>query len=142
MMNNPSSFVETLKSFSSRINGVGQRQIDKIKSLKEKEKGQLENISGVSPAAASMYNWVNCTLNLYEVHKKVEPLKKKVEAMTKKLAQLREALKETEIVLEKLNKELTDLNENRTKKQTRLDELTLQVKYIETRRFIYTYIFF
>ena len=39
-----------------------------------------------------MYTWVKATVNLYDVHKKVEPLKSKLEAMTTKSKLLKEEL--------------------------------------------------
>jgi dynein heavy chain len=40
---------------------------------------RLEEITSVSKAAAGLYTWVQSTVNLYEVHKKVEPLKLRLE---------------------------------------------------------------
>ena len=57
--------------------------------------------------------WVKSTVNLYEVHKKVEPLKDKLEKMTKRSIQLKEELAKTESELETLNRDLADLDDNR-----------------------------
>ena len=94
---------------------------------------RLDEIASVSKAAAGLLGWVKASVNLYEVHKKVEPLKNKLDAMTKKLAQLNEELKETNALIDRLNKDLGDLEENRSKKQARLDDLTEQATKMEKK---------
>jgi hypothetical protein len=43
---------------------------------------RFSEIGNISAAAAGLASWVKATVNLFEVHKKVTPLKKKVEEMT------------------------------------------------------------
>jgi len=53
------------------------------------------------------------TLNLYDINKKVEPMKKKVTEMTKKSELNQADLDATESLLERLNNELSVLNDNK-----------------------------
>jgi hypothetical protein len=46
----------------------------------------MKRIREISSAADNIYQWLVNTLNLYDINKKVEPMKKKVAEMTKKLA--------------------------------------------------------
>jgi len=84
----------------------------------------MKRIKEVSSAAENIYQWLLNTLNLYDINKKVEPMKKRVAEMTKKLAQLQADLEETEKLLDRLNSELNLLNENKRIKQAQLDELS------------------
>jgi len=124
MMNNPRMFVEELKKFSNRIGNVGERTIQRIRNLNNKEAENMKRIKEVSSAAENIYQWLLNTLNLYDINKKVEPMKKRVAEMTKKLAQLQADLEETEKLLDRLNSELNLLNENKRIKQAQLDELS------------------
>lgn len=98
--------------------------INKINKIASDPNNRIDEIKSISSAAAGLYGWVRSTVNLYEVHKKVNPLKKKVEEMTIKQQQLQEDLSKTEQLLKDLDSQLTELNINREKKQAILDELT------------------
>lgn len=93
----------------------------------------MNRIKEISSAAFNIYSWLQNTLNLYDINKKVEPMKKKVLEMTKKLNQLQQDLEATESLLERLNSDLTVLNENKRIKQAQLDELSNQAELMEKR---------
>lgn len=117
MINNPSTFIETLKSFGSKISRITQRQVDRVKNYEKNL--DLEKLPQLSEACMGLYSWIQSTCQFYEVNKQVTPLKSRVEELTKKLQSLRDELKETETLLEKLNKDLKELQENQTKKQVK-----------------------
>ena len=48
----------------------------------------MKRIKDISGAADNIYQWLKNTLNLYDVNKKVEPMKKKVGEMEKRKNQL------------------------------------------------------
>ncbi len=85
MMNNPAKFVDELKKFSNKIGNVSGKTIDRIRNIDTKEAETVKRIKEVSSAADNIYQWLKNTLNLYDVNKKVEPMKKKVAEMTKRL---------------------------------------------------------
>jgi len=88
MMANPAKFVDELKRFSNRIGSVTDKTINRIRNLSNKEQEGLARIKDVSSACEQIYNWLMSTLKLYDINKKVEPMKKRVAEMTKKLDQL------------------------------------------------------
>lgn len=55
MMNNPRQFVEELKKFSNRIGNVGERTIQKIRNLNNKEAENMKRIKEISSAADNIY---------------------------------------------------------------------------------------
>ena len=85
MMNNPARFVDELKRFSNRIGSVTEKTIQKIRNLMAKEQEGMNRIKEVSSACEQIFNWLQSTVKLYDINKKVEPMKRKVAEMTKKL---------------------------------------------------------
>lgn len=124
MLGDPRALINALKNYGDRIAKVSKSQIEKIKTIMQNPDNRLDEIQAVSKAAGGMFTWVKSTVNLYEVHKRVEPLKNRLEQMSKKAAELKSDLALTEQTIESLNKELADLEENRAKKQARLEDLT------------------
>lgn len=112
-MNNPAKFVDELKRFSNRIGNVTEKTIGRIRNLSNKEAEGLGRIRDVSSACEQIYNWLQSTLKLYDINKKVEPMKRRVTEMTKKLNQLSLDLQATETLLERLTSELKELNDNK-----------------------------
>jgi dynein heavy chain len=133
MMASPNKFVDELKKFSNKIGNVPEKTIGKIRNIINKESDKLKRMKEVSTSADNIYGWLQNSLNLYDINKKVEPMKKKVAEMTKKLIQLQSDLEATESLLERLNSELNLLNENKKIKQAQLDELTNQAQLMERR---------
>lgn len=68
-----------MKTYGDRIGKVTRNQIDKVKAIIANPENRLDEIQSISKAAGGMYTWVKATVNLYDVHKKVEPLKNKLE---------------------------------------------------------------
>lgn len=98
-----------------------------VKRVREKVEDKTmsdEAIQSASSAAYSLFKWIKSTLNLYGVHKQVEPLQQRVDEMIMKSNKLEKDLQTTEELLTNLNKELQVLNENRTEQQGILDQLT------------------
>lgn len=81
MMNDPGKMLQKLQTYSERIGSVTAGQITKIKKIIDNKENRLDQIKSVSEPAEGLYKWSLATLNLYEVNKKVEPLKKKVEML-------------------------------------------------------------
>lgn len=85
MLGDPRSLLKALMNYGDRINKVTKGQIEKVKSIIANPDNRLEAIDTISAAAGGLLKWVKATVNLYEVHKKVEPLKIKLAQMTIKL---------------------------------------------------------
>lgn len=92
MLGNPSQLISALKTYGDKIGKVTRNQIEKVRAIIANPENRLDEIHSISKAAGGMYTWVKSTVNLYDVHKKVEPLKAKLEAMTNKSKQLKEEL--------------------------------------------------
>lgn len=82
MLNDPGKLIQNLQSYDKQIHKVKDVHINKINKITSDPANRFAEINTISAAAAGLYGWVRCTVNLYEVHKKVTPLKKKVEEMT------------------------------------------------------------
>lgn len=87
----------------------------------------------ISKSAYNLLMWLKAMTKLYDVFKEVEPLKQQVDLMTKKAQKMQQELEETNKLLDGLNKQLHEANENRIKKQARLDELTEQATTMKRR---------
>lgn len=133
LLNNPQKLLNDLKGYGDKISKVTKNQIEKVRNIMNNPENRLDDIQSVSKAAANLLTWVKSTNNLYDVNKKVEPLKNKLEQMNKKSAQLKEELAATKAQLETLQKDLAELDDNRQKKQARLDDLTHQANLMERR---------
>jgi len=134
LLSDPKGLQNALVNYATtRINYIRPTHVEKVKKFIAEKQEDFNRLASVSKAADSLYQWVSATINFYEVHRKVEPLKKNVEQMRKKALALREELMETEVVLEQLNRDLYDLNENREKKQAILDRLTAEAQLMERR---------
>lgn len=96
MMNDPGKLIQNLQGFDKQIHKVKDAHINKINKIVADPTNRISDIATISAAAAGLFGWVRSTVNLYEVHKKVTPLKKKVEEMTVKQQQLQEDLTKTE----------------------------------------------
>jgi dynein heavy chain len=126
MIANPASFLVTLKSFGDRIGKVGKRQIETVLERINNPENEFHRMQEISKSAYNLLLWLKAMVKLYQVNKEVEPLKQQVEAMTKKAEKMAKELDETNKLLDGLNKQLQEANENRVKKQARLDFLTDQ----------------
>jgi uncharacterized coiled-coil protein SlyX len=124
MLGDPRSLLNALKNYGDRIAKVTRGQIERVKNIMTNDDNRLKDIDNISKAAALLFSWVKSTVNLYDVHKRVEPLKNKLELMSKRAAELKSDLAQTEQVIDNLNRELADLEDNRAKKQARLEDLT------------------
>jgi dynein heavy chain len=133
MLGNPMALINALKNYGDRIGKVKQPQIEKVRSIIANPDNRLDEIKTISKAAGGLFSWVKATVNLYDIHKKVEPLKEKLDKMTKKSIQTKEDLAKTEEELELLNKELAELEDNRQKKQARLEDLTASANLMAKR---------
>lgn len=99
-------------------------QIAKIKKIIENKDNRLAEIKSISEPAEGLYKWSLATMNLYDVNKKVEPLKKKVENLQEKARISQEELLQTEKLLEDLDEKLKGLNARRVEKEAKLKDLT------------------
>lgn len=79
MLNNPAALKEALRTYGDKITKITRSQIEKVKSMIADPANNLDNILNSSKAAAGLLTWVKATVNLYDVNKKVEPLKAKLE---------------------------------------------------------------
>lgn len=79
MLNDPKALLNALKNYGDKISKITRTQIEKVKSMIADPVNNLENILNSSKAAAGLLTWVKATVNLYDVNKKVEPLKAKLE---------------------------------------------------------------
>ncbi len=84
----------------------------------------MDELQKISAAAFGLNKWALATVNLYDVNKRVEPLRQKVKQLNALLSQLQSELESTLAQKNQLEKELAELEENRRIKQGRLDELT------------------
>ena len=75
MMNIPTKLLEQLQNYGTKIGKVTRNQIEKIKGIMKDPENRLDEIKKISLAASGLYTWIVSTVNFYEVHKKVEPLK-------------------------------------------------------------------
>lgn len=124
MMAVPQKLIDALKNYGDRISKVRQRDIDKIRQYEADPENKIANINEVSQAAHGLHKWVKATVNLYEVNKKVEPLKIQLEKMTKQKEATEEDLRKTKDLLDKLTAEVADLQKQSDIKTARLNELT------------------
>lgn len=79
MLNDPKALLNALKTYGDKITKITRTQIEKVKSMIADPVNNLENILNSSKAAAGLLTWVKATVNLYDVNKKVEPLKAKLD---------------------------------------------------------------
>lgn len=124
MMNDPGKMLQKLLTYSDRIGSVTAGQIAKIKKIIENKDNRLAEIKSISEPAEGLYKWSLATMNLYDVNKKVEPLKKKVENLQEKARISQEELIQTEKLLEDLDEKLKVLNARRVEKEAKLKDLT------------------
>lgn len=82
MLNDPTKLIQNLQNYDKQIHKVKEAHITKINKIINDPNNRISEISNISSAAAGLASWIKATVNLYEVHKKVTPLKKKVEEMT------------------------------------------------------------
>jgi dynein heavy chain len=79
MLNNPQKLLIDLKNYGDKISKVSRGQVDKVKSIMTNPDNRLDEIMTISKAAGNLLTWVKSTVNLYEVNKRVEPLKMRLE---------------------------------------------------------------
>lgn len=133
MIQNPSSFINTLREFGKRIHKVTKRQIDTVKERINNKEFEFDRMESISKSADNLLLWLKAMVKLYEVYKKVEPLQKKVEDMERKAIQMDKDLRETKELVQNLTKQLNEAQDNQRKKQARLDELTEQATTMERK---------
>lgn len=95
MIQNPSSFINTLKEFGKKIHKVTKKQIDTVVDRINNKEFEFERMESISKSADNLLLWLKAMVKLYHVYKLVEPLQKKVEEMEKKANQMKIDLKET-----------------------------------------------
>lgn len=84
-MKDPGLLISELKSYGDKIGKVKPASIAKINKIIKEKEAEFEKLEKISKAAHGIYGWVSSTLKLYDVNRKVDPLRKKVEEMTIKL---------------------------------------------------------
>ncbi len=133
MINQPSQFIAILKNFGDRLGNVQQRQINSINEKLRDKENAMDRMAEISEAAYNIMCWLESTIRLYDVNKKVAPLKKKVEEMKKESAKLQADLNETTALLASLQAEMFELNENRRIKETRLNEVNRDIAIMKKK---------
>jgi len=84
-LKDPGQLINELKAYGDKIGKVKPGNIAKINKIIKEKEAEFEKLDKISKAAHGIYGWVSSTLKLYDVNRKVEPLRKKVEEMTVKL---------------------------------------------------------
>ena len=79
MLNNPGKLLGDLKSYGDKIAKVSKAQVEKVRNIMQNPDNRLDEIMNISKAAGNLLTWVKSTVNLYEVNRKVEPLKGRLE---------------------------------------------------------------
>ena len=93
MIQNPSSFINTLKEFGTKIHKVTKKQIDTVVDRINNKEFEFDRMESISKSADNLLLWLKAMVKLYNVYKLVEPLQKKVEEMEKKANQMKIDLK-------------------------------------------------
>lgn len=99
------------------MSAVPQRVINSISERLKNPDNDMDRMKTISVAGYNIKLWLDSTLKLYEVYKKVTPLKKRVEEMRRESAKMQAELNETTILLEALEKEMAEMRENQRVKE-------------------------
>ncbi len=102
MFGSPSTFVETLKNYGTRMKYLRGHQVDKVNKIRDEKQKDIEKIDSINSSAAALFQWVTATTNYYEVYKKVEPMQQKVDEMSALKVVLESDLTETKELLDRL----------------------------------------
>lgn len=109
------------------------RQIESVKSRIDNKDYEFDRMHEISKSAHNLLLWLKAMVKLYDVHKKVEPLKKKVEEMEKITKVKKVELEDTKSLVKTLTEQLNEANDNSQKKQARLEELTRTAQNMERK---------